>query len=68
LLSTLHERVEVINVASKKHPGFTAVQDKIAKKEGVSKDAAGAILASASRGASKSAKASNPRLNKVKGK
>jgi hypothetical protein len=47
------------------HPGFKAVQAKIASKEGVSKDAAGAILASASRDASAGAKKANPRLNKV---
>lgn len=51
---------------SKSHPGFKAVANKIAKKEGVSKKAAGAILASASRGASKSAKKANPRLKRVK--
>lgn len=51
-----------------KHPGFAKAQASIAKKEGVSKKAAGAILASASRNASKSAKKKNPRLNKVKGK
>lgn len=49
-----------------KHPGFKAVQSKI-QKEGYSKRAAGAILASASRGASKSAKRSNPHLKRVKG-
>jgi len=48
------------------HPGFKAVQSKI-QKEGYSKKAAGAILASKSRKASKSAKAKNPRLNRVKG-
>ncbi len=53
---------------SKKHPGFSAVQNKISKKEGVSKAAAGAIVASAARNASKAAHKSNPRLNKVKGK
>lgn len=53
---------------AKSHPGFKAVQSKIAKQEGVSKDRAGAILASASRGASKQAKKENPKLNKVKGK
>lgn len=53
---------------SKKHPGFAQVQNKIAAKEGVSKDRAGAILASASRNASKGAKAANPNLKKVKGK
>jgi hypothetical protein len=51
-------------VASK-HPGFKAVQGKIAK-EGYSKEAAGAILASATRKASASAKAKNPKLKKVK--
>ena len=49
-----------------KHPGFKAVQSKIARKEGVSKKAAGAILASASRKNAKTS--SNPRLKKVKGK
>jgi hypothetical protein len=52
-------------MASKKHPGFKAVQKKIAKKYGMKK--AGAILASASRNASKKAKTKNPRLKKVKG-
>ena len=50
---------------SKKHPGFKSVQKKI-EAEGYSKDSAGAILASASRNASKSAKAKNPALKKVK--
>jgi len=50
-----------------KHPGFKAVQDKI-EKEGYSKKAAGAILASSTRNASKQAKKANPKLNKVKGK
>lgn len=52
---------------SKKHPGFAAVQAKIAKEPGVSKKGAGAILASATRGASKKAKKANPFLKKVKG-
>lgn len=52
---------------SKKHPGFGAVQKKI-QKEGYSKESAGAILANATRNASKSAKAKNPRLSRVKGK
>jgi hypothetical protein len=34
---------------SKKHPGFAAVQASIAKRQGISKDRAGAILASATR-------------------
>lgn len=51
----------------KKHRGFKAVQSSIAKKEGISKDRAGAILASAARKASPAAKKANPRLNRVKG-
>ncbi len=49
------------------HPGFAAVQKSIASKAGVSKERAGAILASSSRHASASAKKKNPRLNRVKG-
>lgn len=52
----------------KAHPGFKSVQSKIAKQEGVSKNAAGAILASATRKASPAAKKANPALKKVKGK
>lgn len=51
---------------SKKHPGFKAVQSKIAKKEGISNKEAGAILSSATRNASGKAKKKNPKLNKVK--
>jgi hypothetical protein len=51
---------------AKAHPGFKSVQSSIARKEGVSKKAAGAILASSSRNASASAKKANPRLGKVK--
>lgn len=54
-------------MASSKHPGFAAVQNKIAKKEGVSEKSAGAILASSSRNASASAKKKNPFLKAVKG-
>ena len=50
---------------SKAHPGFKSVQKSI-EKEGYSKDAAGAILANASRKASGKAKKSNPSLKKVK--
>lgn len=53
-------------MASKKHPGFQAVENKIAKQRGISKDRAGAILASAGRNASPKAKKANPRLNKIK--
>lgn len=45
---------------------FKTVQTKIAKKEGVSKKKAGAILASATRNASPAAKKANPKLRKVK--
>lgn len=53
-------------VKSTKHPGFKAVSKKI-QGEGYSKEAAGAILANASRKASAGAKAKNPKLGKVKG-
>ena len=46
---------------------FKSVQSKIAKKEGVSKKRAGAILAAATRRASPAAKRKNPNLKKVKG-
>ena len=55
-------------MATKSHPGFKAVQNKIAKKGGYSKRAAGAILASASRNASAKAEKANPRLKRVRGK
>lgn len=51
---------------AKSHPGFKSVQNKISQKEGVSKKAAGAILASATRKASPEAKAKNKNLKKVK--
>lgn len=49
------------------HPGFDAVQRRI-EGEGYSKQAAGAILANASRKASPEAKKENPNLKKVGGK
>ena len=52
----------------KKHPGFKAVQSQIAKRQGISKERAGAILANAGRKASPAAKRKNPRLKKIKGK
>ncbi len=52
----------------KAHPGFKAVQNSIAKKEGISKERAGAILAAKTRAASAGAKKSNPNLKRVKGK
>jgi hypothetical protein len=48
------------------HPGFKSVQSSIAAKQGISKEAAGAILAASTRKASAKAKAVNPRLKKVK--
>jgi hypothetical protein len=45
---------------------FKSVQNKIAKQQGVSKQAAGAILAKSSRNASPAAKRKNPALKKVK--
>lgn len=50
---------------AKKGMGFQAAAKNIEKKEGISKDAAGAILASATRNASKAAKKANPNLKKV---
>lgn len=51
-----------------KHPGFAKVQASIARKSGVSMEAAGAILASSSRHASAAAKRKNPRLKRVSAK
>jgi hypothetical protein len=52
----------------KNHPGFKSVQASIEKRGGYSKEAAGAILASATRKTSAKAKKANPRLKRVKGK
>lgn len=54
-------------MAVKKHRGFKAVQTEIAKKQGISMDRAGAILAESARNASPAAKKANPRLKRVKG-
>ena len=51
----------------KAHPGFKAVAARIAKKQGVSKDRAGAILAAGARKASAKAVKANPNLKKVSG-
>lgn len=53
---------------SASHPGFKAVQAKIAAKQGISSKRAGAILAASSRRASSKAKKDNPRLKRVRGK
>jgi len=49
---------------SAEHPGFRAVEEKIAHEPGI-RDA-GAVLASRTREASPAAHKSNPRLNRVK--
>ena len=54
-------------MAKKAHPGFKAIQEKIAKKQGISSERAGAILAAGARKASKAAVKANPNLKKVKG-
>jgi hypothetical protein len=51
----------------KAHPGFKTVASKIAKKQGISKERASAIVAASARKASKSAVKANPRLKKVSG-
>ena len=51
---------------AKANPGFQAAQNKVAAKQGVSKKAAGAMVAAASRNASAKAKKANPNLKKVK--
>jgi hypothetical protein len=51
----------------KTHPGFKAVQSKIAKKQGISMERAGAIVAAGARKASKKAVKANPRLKRVSG-
>jgi len=51
-------------MASKAHPGFSAVAAKIGQKSGIRNP--GAVLAAATRKASPAAKKANPRLKKVK--
>lgn len=52
---------------AKKGMGFKAAQSQIAKKQGISEERAGAILAAGARKASAAAKKKNPNLKKVKG-
>jgi hypothetical protein len=52
---------------AKKGMGFKAAQKQIAKKQGISQERAGAILAAGARKASKSAIKKNPNLLKVTG-
>jgi hypothetical protein len=60
--------VESHNARKSAHPGFKSVQASIAKRQGVSKERAGAMLAAGTRRASKKAKKANPRLKRVRGK
>lgn len=53
--------------AVKKGMGFKVAQKQIAKKQGVSMQRAGAILAAGARKASKKAVKANPNLKKVRG-
>ena len=50
---------------SAKHPGFKAVEAKVAQNPKIRNP--GAVVAAAARNASKAAHKANPRLNKVKG-
>jgi hypothetical protein len=52
---------------AKKGMGFKKAQSQIAKKQGISKERAGAILAAGARKASAAAKRRNPNLKKVRG-
>lgn len=58
--------VKMKNTTKKLHLGFKEAQAKIAKKQGVSMKAAGAILASSARKASPAAVKKNPALLNVK--
>lgn len=53
--------------AKAKHRGFKAVQKEIAKKQGISLERAGAILAAGARKASQKAIRKNPRLKRISG-
>ena len=53
--------------AKKAHRGFKAVQKEISKKQGISMERAGAILAAGARKASPAAIKANPRLKKISG-
>ena len=53
--------------AKKAHPGFKAVQKKVAAKQGVSMERAGVIVAAGARKAGKKAVKANPRLKRVSG-
>jgi hypothetical protein len=53
--------------AKAKHRGFKAVQKEISKKQGISLERAGAILAASARKASPAAIKANPRLKRISG-
>lgn len=50
------------------HPGFDALANRIAAKQGISKKRASAELAAGTRKAGAKARKKNPRLNRVRGK
>ena len=52
---------------AKKGIGFKAAQKNIARRQGVSMESAGAILAASTRRASAAAKRRNPNLKRVRG-
>ena len=54
-------------IVVKKGMGFANAQKKIAVRQGIGMDRAGAILAAGARGASAAAKKKNPNLKHVKG-
>lgn len=49
------------------HPGFKSAQKSISKKQGISQESAGKILAASARKASPAAKRANPRIKRVNG-
>lgn len=53
--------------STSKHPGFKAIQKRIAAQQGIPEERAGAILANAGRNASPAAKKANPRLKRIRG-
>lgn len=53
--------------AKKKHRGFKTVQKEIARKQNISMERAGAILAAGARKASPAAVKANPRLKRISG-
>lgn len=55
-------------MSNKHHPGFKAIEDRIARRQGVSENEAAAELAASTRRAGKKARQKNPRLNRVKGR